>query len=404
LAVSVTVCAGSPVPFDAAEIDKKLAAARTLNTLAAVANNAVFDLYDHCALVVRFLVIGSNGEASVVDVRGHRTLAEGRLAHRARAIGSGVVQVVKVGRPAGFDLVAAPLHDGERVVGVLEAVVPSEMVAPKRDRLAIVVRATSSSLRAWHKATLAQLEASHAAGTSFALGLRLAGALMQAGELGVATRDAVQLLARELKTPVVAWRTDPSDQALRIGPSSGLSSNHRSSLESAAASVSLVGDRALTLRDLRLRISAVFGSEATLADGGPVVFVAGGNQPELERCGRDLAGLLGRLPVSRVATLDHGEEHCAPKALEEIELARLRDLTPRESEILGLLAGGAGTRQIASRLVISQKTVKTHVQNLLRKLGAASRLEAAAMAVRAGFVPLSASKVGHPGYEILLME
>jgi DNA-binding NarL/FixJ family response regulator len=66
-------------------------------------------------------------------------------------------------------------------------------------------------------------------------------------------------------------------------------------------------------------------------------------------------------------------------------------LTPRESEILALLAGGASTRQIAGRLVISEKTVKTHVQNILRKLGAASRLEAAAIAVRAGFVPLSAS-------------
>jgi len=72
-------------------------------------------------------------------------------------------------------------------------------------------------------------------------------------------------------------------------------------------------------------------------------------------------------------------------------LARLRDLTPRESEILALLAGGSGTRQIAKRLVISEKTVKTHVQNILRKLDAASRLEAAAMAIRAGYVPVSAS-------------
>ena len=75
---------------------------------------------------------------------------------------------------------------------------------------------------------------------------------------------------------------------------------------------------------------------------------------------------------------------------ENVNRARLRDLTPRESEILSLLAGGSNTRQIAERLVISEKTVKTHVQNILRKLGAASRLEAAAMAVRAGFVPLTA--------------
>jgi DNA-binding NarL/FixJ family response regulator len=41
--------------------------------------------------------------------------------------------------------------------------------------------------------------------------------------------------------------------------------------------------------------------------------------------------------------------------------------------------------------VISEKTVKTHVQNILRKLDVASRLEAAAIAIRAGYVSLSAS-------------
>jgi DNA-binding NarL/FixJ family response regulator len=75
----------------------------------------------------------------------------------------------------------------------------------------------------------------------------------------------------------------------------------------------------------------------------------------------------------------------------EADVERLRQLTPRESEILALIAGGSSTRQVASRLVISEKTVKTHVQNILRKLGAASRLEAAAIATRAGVVPLSAS-------------
>ena len=80
-----------------------------------------------------------------------------------------------------------------------------------------------------------------------------------------------------------------------------------------------------------------------------------------------------------------------PWAHGSLERARLQDLTPREREILVLLAGGARTSEIARRLVISEKTVKTHVQNILRKLDVTSRLEAAAIAVRAGFVPLSAS-------------
>ncbi len=389
--LTMKLCAGAPVPFDAGEIDRKLAAAHTLNTLAATTNKVVFDLYDHCALVVRFFIVESNAEALAVDVRGDRKLADNRRAHRVRAIDSGRVQVVSVGRPAGFQLVAAPLHDGFRVNGILEFVVPSEMVEPKRDRLETVSRAASSALRAWHTATRAQHEASQAAGTSFALGLRLAGAMIQAGELGAATRSAVQLLARELKAPVVAWRVDPSGLALRMGPSSGLGSSHRSALEFAAISVQLGGDRAQALRELRAVVSEVFGRRVTIADGGPVVFAAAGAQPELERCGRDLAGLLERLPVSSVSTLDLVVGPDASPASGELELARLRELTPRESEILALVAGGASTRQIAGRLVISEKTVKTHVQNILRKLGAASRLEAAAIAVRAGFVPLSAS-------------
>jgi DNA-binding CsgD family transcriptional regulator len=385
LATAGTVCAGSPVPFDPAEIDKKLAAAHTLNTLAKTTNRVVFDLYDHCALVVRFFIVESNGQPIPVDVRGDQALASNRSAHRSRAISSGEVEAVTLDRPARFHLVAAPLHDGDRVQGLLEFVIPSEMVEPKRDRLDFVSRATSAALRAWHTATVAQYETSQVAGASFALGVRLAGVVMEAGELGAATRSAVQFLAKEFKTPVASWRADGSGEALRIGPSSGLGSSHRSALEKTAASLHLGADRQASIGELRDRAATVFGRDVTLVDGGPVVFVASGRQPELEACGRDLAVLLRRLPVSSVTSLD------APLLDEEAELSRLRDLTPRESEILALLAGGSGTRQIARRLVISEKTVKTHVQNILRKLGAASRLEAAAIAIRAGHVPVSVS-------------
>ena len=55
-------------------------------------------------------------------------------------------------------------------------------------------------------------------------------------------------------------------------------------------------------------------------------------------------------------------------------------LTPRESEVLGLLAEGRTNRQIARSLYISEKTVSVHVSNLLAKLGAAGRTEAVAIA------------------------
>lgn len=60
------------------------------------------------------------------------------------------------------------------------------------------------------------------------------------------------------------------------------------------------------------------------------------------------------------------------------------DLTPREREVLGWVARGASNRQIADELVVSERTARTHVSAILRKLGLASRTQAALWAVREG--------------------
>jgi DNA-binding CsgD family transcriptional regulator len=57
-------------------------------------------------------------------------------------------------------------------------------------------------------------------------------------------------------------------------------------------------------------------------------------------------------------------------------------LTPREAEVLALLARGYTNREIADTLVISVRTAGVHVSHILRKLGAPNRLEAAAIAHR----------------------
>jgi DNA-binding NarL/FixJ family response regulator len=59
-------------------------------------------------------------------------------------------------------------------------------------------------------------------------------------------------------------------------------------------------------------------------------------------------------------------------------------LTEREQEVLGLIADGLNNRDIAGKLVISEKTVKTHVSNILGKLGLADRTQAAIYALRHG--------------------
>jgi DNA-binding CsgD family transcriptional regulator/PAS domain-containing protein len=61
-------------------------------------------------------------------------------------------------------------------------------------------------------------------------------------------------------------------------------------------------------------------------------------------------------------------------------------LTPREQEVLALLAQGARTEDLMHRLVVTRSTARKHVQSLLRKLGARNRLEAVSIARRRGLL------------------
>ena len=65
----------------------------------------------------------------------------------------------------------------------------------------------------------------------------------------------------------------------------------------------------------------------------------------------------------------------------------LSELSPRELEILRLIAEGCANKEIARRLMISERTARTHVSNILRKLGLSSRTQAALLAVREGLAP-----------------
>ncbi|WP_034384669.1 response regulator transcription factor [Deinococcus sp. YIM 77859] len=61
-------------------------------------------------------------------------------------------------------------------------------------------------------------------------------------------------------------------------------------------------------------------------------------------------------------------------------------LTPRETEVLRLIADGQGNREIAEQLGMSVSTVKLHVQDILVKLRAADRTQAAVQALRRGLL------------------
>lgn len=107
-------------------------------------------------------------------------------------------------------------------------------------------------------------------------------------------------------------------------------------------------------------------------------------------------------PLDRVAGLLIGADDYLPKPLDEDELlARARrllrrhliarteaeePLTDREMEVLHLLASGASQARISHELRISSKTVGTHIQRILTKLGVHSRAEAVAYAFRHGWI------------------
>ena len=100
--------------------------------------------------------------------------------------------------------------------------------------------------------------------------------------------------------------------------------------------------------------------------------------------------------VEGVRSASLGEILFAPSELQRLLLEResrprpLEPLTARELEVLQLLAEGASTALASEQLGISSATLRAHVQAILRKLGAHSRLEAVAEAARLGVITLDA--------------
>lgn len=78
-----------------------------------------------------------------------------------------------------------------------------------------------------------------------------------------------------------------------------------------------------------------------------------------------------------------------------VDLRRLSSLTERERQVLALTAEGLSQKEVATTLGISIKTVGAHMQNLLGRLGVHSRVEAVALAVRAGGMPAPAALPEH---------
>jgi DNA-binding NarL/FixJ family response regulator len=99
--------------------------------------------------------------------------------------------------------------------------------------------------------------------------------------------------------------------------------------------------------------------------------------------------------VAAVRTVNDGETLLHPAVVRELvrevsggrrEPAADNPLTAREREVLGLIARGRANKAIAFELGVAEKTVKTHVSNILGKLNVTDRTQAALLAVREGLV------------------
>ncbi len=94
-----------------------------------------------------------------------------------------------------------------------------------------------------------------------------------------------------------------------------------------------------------------------------------------------MSGGDGQVVLSRTLALAaNGSVSAEQRAAE----ARAAALTPRERDVLALLVRGADTATIASTLYLSPKTIRTHIQRMLAKLGVHSRVEAVSFATRYG--------------------
>lgn len=131
-----------------------------------------------------------------------------------------------------------------------------------------------------------------------------------------------------------------------------------------------------------------------LGDDAPIIFVSGERTDSYDRVAGLLLGaddylvkpfdpdeLIARVRRS-LRPRANGREHNGDGVADPIA-----GLTPREREVLALVAQGRSTRQVGRELVISPRTVGTHIQHILAKLGVENRTQAAAVAHRGGLVP-----------------
>jgi len=102
-----------------------------------------------------------------------------------------------------------------------------------------------------------------------------------------------------------------------------------------------------------------------------------------------LKGMLRKELLDTIRAVHAGQKRLSPEIAAEIaEHATDGALTPREIEVLRLVAAGNANKEIGARLSLTEVTVKSHVKNVLAKLGANDRTHAVTIALKRGIIDL----------------
>ena len=155
----------------------------------------------------------------------------------------------------------------------------------------------------------------------------------------------------------------------------------------------------ITLMDLQMPdmggIEAIIGIRADFPQARIIVLTTYSGDVQVARALRAGArGFLLKARVNRelldvIRAVHAGQKRIPPEIAAELaEHAGEEDLSPRELEVLGLIARGNANKKIAARLAITEETVKSHITKILAKLSANDRTHAVTIGLKRGIIDL----------------
>jgi DNA-binding NarL/FixJ family response regulator len=155
----------------------------------------------------------------------------------------------------------------------------------------------------------------------------------------------------------------------------------------------------VTLMDLQMPemggIDALSAIRGEFPDARIIVLTSYAGDVQVSRALRSgargylLKDMLRKELLDTIRAVHAGQRRLSSEAAAEIAEHAMGDtLTPREADVLRLIAGGNANKEIASQLGLTEETVKSHVKNILPKLGANDRTHAVTIALKRGIIDL----------------